>query len=201
MGTERLISSTEELLRDLKAEELEPTKAPWLTTLAETWGTQDAGGTASESRDEAEAIVRTIKRALANRSAPRPQTPSGNAQDATKIGDASDTAVDQDVQQLRAYFASLGLPDLLDDLLDSSHAYGQAFHHDCEILWHTFSQQKRDLGPRTDFLWVRAEYIRIKDYLKATEDRHAIITGSSGIGASFRLSLTSTNDIKGKPGC
>ncbi len=187
MSTKDFISDTDAFIKHLKAK---PVEDPLFAALAQTWGTQSAGGNPSPSRDKAEDIVHKIKKVLTHQ-----------MQDAMETEDASKSAPDQELQTLKALFASVGLSNLLDDLLDSNHAYGHAFHKDCEILWHTFDEQKDSSRLRTDFMWVRAEYIRIKDYLKATRGKHVVITGQPGIGALYRLSSISANDNKGKLGC
>ena len=177
-------STTEDLISHLRAQSFEH---PLFTPLAQIWGTQNAGDTPSPERTYAEDVVLQMKRAL------KDQT-----EDATEIEHASESFPDRGSQTLRALFASVGLPDLLNNLLDSSYSYGQAFHKECEILWHDFGTQNQDERLRTDFLWVRAEYIRIKDELKVTREEHVIVTGQPGIDASYRLSSISSNNNKGQ---
>ena len=144
----------------------QPFEHPLFTPLAQIWGTQNAGGTPSPERTYAEDVILQIKRAL------KDQT-----KDATEIEHASESFPDWGSQTLRALFASVWLPDLLNNLLDSSHSYGQPFHKECEILWHDFGTQNQDERLRIDFLWVRAEYIQIKDKLKVTRGEYIIVTG------------------------
>lgn len=52
--------------------------------------------------------------------------------------------------------------------------YGQQFLNDCRISWHQF--------PQTRFMWIRAEWVRLNNYLNRTENRAIVITGQNGIG-------------------
>ena len=174
------------LISLFNAKEHKPDAARLQEALATTWGIRATGGTPSAGRSRAEDAVKTIKRMLANQmSQPTDylQDLSGNDEDAMEIEVANESAPDSAIQALRANFDSIGRPSLLDNLLDDNEPYGQAFHEDCEILWHTFDTKTPDDELRTDFLWVRAEYIRIKNYLKATQGKNVVISGQPGIGA------------------
>ena len=121
----------------LHAKEHEPHAARLFEALATTWGTRDAGGTPSTGRDEAERIVESIKKVLANQmSQPTAhlQSLSGNDEEAIEVENASESAPDSATQALRVNFNSIGRPGLLDNLLDDIEPYRQAFHAECEIL-------------------------------------------------------------------
>lgn len=84
----------------------------------------------------------------------------------------------QGFQALRQYFNAAEEAEFLDAFFDSesSKIHGPAFHEDCEVIRREFQ------GPQTALLWVRPEYINIREYLKRHGRAPVVVTGQPGIG-------------------
>ena len=63
--------------------------------------------------------------------------------------------------------------------LFAKHRYGRSVIDTCEISWHPFREM--------EFMWVRAEYIRFKDYIENEGESQIVITGQPGIGKTWML--------------
>ncbi|KAL8659375.1 MAG: hypothetical protein Q9226_000451 [Calogaya cf. arnoldii] len=77
------------------------------------------------------------------------------------------------------------LAELSDSEGDPRNASG--FHDRSEVIWHDFPLPAVPAAPKEEpsgptFLWVRAEYVRILEYLKKSGHKGVVITGQPGIG-------------------